>query len=68
MLLITQKPGDHFVLVVDGEVIATIHYLRKNGNQHVTGIEADPQIKVYRDDLWKRIKNNPNFEKLEKKT
>lgn len=67
MLVITQKLGDHFVLVVDGEVIATIRYLKEKGNQHVVGIEADPEIKVYRKAIWDQIKNDKNFKGLEKK-
>ena len=68
MLKITQKPGSYFVLVVDGEVIATVHYLKKNGKQCVLGIDADPEIKIYREDIWNDIKNDPNFKGLRKKT
>jgi len=67
MLVITEKPGDHFVLVVEGRVIATIHYLRENGKQHVTGIDANPNIKIYRKTIWDQIKNDPNFKGLEKR-
>ena len=67
MLVITQKPSDNFVLVVDGKVIATIHYLRENGKQHVVGIDADPDIKVYRKSIWDKIKDDPNFKQLEKR-
>ena len=61
MLVIGQKTGDDFVLVVDGKVIATVHTLRRNGSQHFLGVDAGSEVKVFRRKLWDRIKNDPEF-------
>ena len=58
MLVITRNPGENFVLVVDGKVIAKVNLLgitRQHGDQLKLGIESPGNVKIYRSELWDKI-------------
>lgn len=53
MLILTRKPGERLIIGDDIEVIICgVH-----GLQVHMGIDAPPDIKIYREEIYKRIMN-----------
>ena len=65
MLLIGLKMKESIVILdKDGNVSTRIYLLRKNGNQHVMGVEADRSIKVFRHAEYVRQERDKDEEEL----
>lgn len=60
MLILTRRVGETIVIQDDIEVII----LGVKGNQVRLGIEAPPQIPVHRLEIWNKIQNESELNKL----
>ena len=52
MLILTRRVGEK--LIIDGDITITLAGIR--GNQIRIGIEAPPEVKVHREEIYNRIR------------
>jgi len=52
LLILTRRVGEK--LIIDGDITITLAGIR--GNQIRIGIEAPPEVKVHREEIYQRIK------------
>ena len=52
MLILTRRPGDKIIINDD----ITITVMGWRGNQIKLGIEAPPEVKVHREEIYNKIK------------
>ena len=51
MLVLSRKPGESITVFKDGQKIATMSIIEISGRKAKLGVEADPEIKILRNEL-----------------
>lgn len=54
MLILTRKPGESIFILVNGELVK-VTVVELKGNQIRVGIDAPPNIRIYREEIWEQI-------------